>query len=175
MSGPDTATDSDDAASESGSFGEGYQEALAEQLQVRHICAHAVLQLHYSLIFTIMLTAHSLLPAVLPIFVHAAPLVPTPHRDAASVALAETCNRLQGTSIGRSFAEPPEPSGQPSEGPAAAQQDGEAGLQPVNVDLNLVQSLLASYGAQQGLPGPAGNLATALGLQLHREEQEAHD
>ena len=54
----------------------------------------------------------------------------------------------------------------------AALKEGGDDLQPVNVDLNLVQSLLASYGAQQGLPGPAGNLATALGLQMHMEDQK---
>lgn len=53
----------------------------------------------------------------------------------------------------------------------APHEESDSGLQPVDVDLNLVQNLLASYGAQEGLPGPAGNLAAALGLQMHLEEQ----
>lgn len=32
--------------------------------------------------------------------------------------------------------------------------------------MNLVQSLLASYAGQQGLPGPAGTLAGLMGIQL---------
>ena len=39
-------------------------------------------------------------------------------------------------------------------------------LMPVDVDLNLVQNLLASYEAQEGLAGPVGNLAGMLGLQI---------
>ena len=55
-----------------------------------------------------------------------------------------------------------------------------AALRPVDVDLNLVNSLLASYGEQAGLAGPAGNLAGLLGLRLpdpgqqqQQQEQEA--
>lgn len=39
-------------------------------------------------------------------------------------------------------------------------------VQPVDLDTNLVRSLLQSYTAQQGLAGPAGNLAGLLGLNL---------
>ena len=39
-------------------------------------------------------------------------------------------------------------------------------LRPVDLDMNLVQNLLQSYAAQEGLAGPAGNLAGLLGLQL---------
>ena len=39
-------------------------------------------------------------------------------------------------------------------------------LMPVDVDVNLVQNLLASYEAQEGLAGPVGNLAGLLGLQM---------
>ena len=39
-------------------------------------------------------------------------------------------------------------------------------LQPVDLDVNLVESLLASYAGQQGLPGPAGNLAGLMGISL---------
>ena len=41
-----------------------------------------------------------------------------------------------------------------------------AQLQPVDVDLNLVKNLLASYSSQQGLAGPVSNLLGSLGLSL---------
>ncbi|GIL77140.1 hypothetical protein Vretimale_3179 [Volvox reticuliferus] len=41
-----------------------------------------------------------------------------------------------------------------------------AGLQPVNLDTNLVRNLLRSYTAQQGSAGPAGNMAAMLGMSL---------
>lgn len=47
-----------------------------------------------------------------------------------------------------------------------------AALRPVDVDLNLVNSLLASYGEQAGLAGPAGNLAGLLGLRLPDPTQQ---
>lgn len=37
---------------------------------------------------------------------------------------------------------------------------------PVDVDLNLVKSLLDSFSSQEGLPGPASNLLGLMGLQL---------
>jgi hypothetical protein len=48
---------------------------------------------------------------------------------------------------------------------AAAGRDAQ-GLQPVNLDMNLVRNLLRSYTAQQGSAGPAGNMAAMLGLSL---------
>lgn len=39
-------------------------------------------------------------------------------------------------------------------------------MTPIDLDTNLVQNLLQSYAAQEGLAGPAGNLAGLLGLQL---------
>jgi hypothetical protein len=46
-------------------------------------------------------------------------------------------------------------------------EDAEAqDLQPVDIDLNVVEGLLASYYSQQGLPGPASNLAGLLGISL---------
>lgn len=44
--------------------------------------------------------------------------------------------------------------------------DNDADLKPVDLDTNLVQNLLQSYAAQEGLAGPAGNLAGLLGLKL---------
>ena len=51
---------------------------------------------------------------------------------------------------------------------SATQEEGEEAqaLQPVDLDLNLVENLLASYAGQQGLPGPASNLAGLMGISL---------
>lgn len=57
-------------------------------------------------------------------------------------------------------------SGGSSGGGAAAVLNTDEDLAPVDVDLNLVESMLASYASQQGLPGPAGNLAGILGVRL---------
>ncbi|KAI3938165.1 hypothetical protein MKW98_018721 [Papaver atlanticum] len=46
-------------------------------------------------------------------------------------------------------------------------------LTPVDVDVNLVKSLLDSFSSQQGLPGPASNLLGLMGLQLHQPEDDA--
>lgn len=37
---------------------------------------------------------------------------------------------------------------------------------PVDVDVNLVKSLLDSFSSQQGLPGPASNLLGVMGVKL---------
>ncbi|EIE25091.1 SGT1-domain-containing protein, partial [Coccomyxa subellipsoidea C-169] len=72
-------------------------------------------------------------------------------------------------------------SGQPSNSAEAAAQrsmdsssraacedveEEEEELRPVDIDLNLVQNLLASYSGQQGLPGPVSNLMGLMGLHL---------
>ena len=49
---------------------------------------------------------------------------------------------------------------------AATSSDQAADLQPLDLDTNMVRNLLQSYTAQQGLAGPAGNLAGLLGLNL---------
>jgi hypothetical protein len=75
--------------------------------------------------------------------------------------------QLAGTKMGESFERPTAAAGAAG---AGQQQRGDGGLDvellPVDVDLNLVKGLVASYASQQGLPGPAGNLAGLLGLQL---------
>jgi hypothetical protein len=40
---------------------------------------------------------------------------------------------------------------------------------PVDVDVNLVKSLLDSYSSQQGQPGPTSNLLGLMGLQLPQD------
>lgn len=46
------------------------------------------------------------------------------------------------------------------------EEQGAIDVTPVDLDTNLVRSLLQSYSAQQGLAGPASNLAGLLGLNL---------
>ncbi|KAI3993499.1 hypothetical protein MKX01_002512 [Papaver californicum] len=46
-------------------------------------------------------------------------------------------------------------------------------LTPVDVDVNLVKSLLDSFSSQQGLPGPASNLLGLMGLHLPQPEDDA--
>jgi hypothetical protein len=51
------------------------------------------------------------------------------------------------------------------QGPSdAAGTDGE--MTPVDIDLNLVESILNSYSSQQGLPGPASNLLGLMGIKV---------
>ncbi len=45
-------------------------------------------------------------------------------------------------------------------------QGAEEHMRPVDVDLNLVSSLMESVASQQGMPGPATNLAAMLGLKM---------
>ena len=54
---------------------------------------------------------------------------------------------------------------------AAAEQSEGDELKLLDLDLNLVQNLLQSYTAQQGLAGPAGNLAGLLGLDLPHDTE----
>ena len=49
---------------------------------------------------------------------------------------------------------------------AGVEPKGGNDMKPVDLDTNLVRNLLQSYTAQQGLAGPAGNLAGLLGLNL---------
>lgn len=49
---------------------------------------------------------------------------------------------------------------------------GNEELSPVDLDMNLVQNLLASYEAQEGLPGPVGNLFGMMGVHLPHEGRE---
>ena len=103
--------------------------------------------------------------------------------EAYGAVLAE---QLAGTRVGATFMQTSDPSpascstagGAVGSGAAPGAHGGARGdpgvpggvgggdLQPVDVDVNLVQSLLASYAGQQGLPGPAGALAGLLGIHL---------
>ncbi|KAJ4761147.1 Protein ecdysoneless [Rhynchospora pubera] len=73
---------------------------------------------------------------------------------------------LSSTSIKKSFVRAEQPNG-PAEGPSNARaEDVDEDLTPVDVDFNLMQSLLDSFSSQQGLPGPASNLLGLMGLKV---------
>ena len=57
-------------------------------------------------------------------------------------------------------------------GASSAARDRGEELQPVDLDLNLVENLLASYAGQQGLPGPASNLAGLMGISLPNNKDD---
>ena len=58
------------------------------------------------------------------------------------------------------------------QGTSNAAEDMEEDFTPVDVDVNLVKSLLDSFSSQQGLPGPASNLLGLMGLQLPQEDKK---
>ena len=45
------------------------------------------------------------------------------------------------------------------------QQEGE-GLQPVDIDFNLVKNLLESYTSQEGGAGPTSNILQSMGIKM---------
>eukprot|EP00117_Sycon_ciliatum_P045701 scpid43635/ scgid32814/ Protein SGT1; Protein ecdysoneless homolog; Suppressor of GCR2 len=53
---------------------------------------------------------------------------------------------------------------------AHASAGGSSDLPPVDIDMNLVKNLLASYSAQDGLAGPAGNILHGMGLQMPQRD-----
>ncbi|CAK0783621.1 hypothetical protein CVIRNUC_006820 [Coccomyxa viridis] len=80
---------------------------------------------------------------------------------------------LSSSKIGTTFAKAEQPH-TGGTGSSTQEQGQEASsLQPVDLDLNLVENLLASYAGQQGLPGPASNLAGLMGISLPDNQDDA--
>ncbi|XP_062192210.1 protein ecdysoneless homolog [Phragmites australis] len=80
---------------------------------------------------------------------------------------------LSSTTIKKSFARAPL-SDANNEGPSemdVSATDGE--MTPVDVDLNLVESILNSYSSQQGLPGPASNLLGLMGVKVPQDGKKS--
>lgn len=71
---------------------------------------------------------------------------------------------LQGTAMEKSFAA----RGQQQEGGKVEEEEAT----PLDVDMNLVRSLLESYSSQQGGAGPASNLAGMLGVPLPKNAKD---
>ncbi|XP_068654766.1 protein ecdysoneless homolog [Aristolochia californica] len=92
--------------------------------------------------------------------------------DSYSNALNE---ELKPTSLHKSFVranDEPSTIANKEQGTSAASNDIEEDFAPVDVDVNLVKSLLDSFSSQQGLPGPASNLLGLMGLQLPEDSNK---
>lgn len=93
---------------------------------------------------------------------------------------------LAGTDVGLSFEREP-PARPPRRRPAQAKKKAPVAVpesageeaddeevddddyRPVDVDLTALKNILESYGGQEGLPGPAGNLLSAMGIRVPRD------
>ncbi|RWV90131.1 hypothetical protein GW17_00047691, partial [Ensete ventricosum] len=78
---------------------------------------------------------------------------------------------LNATVLKKSFIRAHQQSNNVTEGPSNATTSDAANdmneeLTPVDVDVNLVQSLLDSFSSQQGLPGPTSNLLGLMGVKV---------
>lgn len=73
---------------------------------------------------------------------------------------------LNASTLKRSFIRASQQPSKDEEGTSKASEDMEEELTPVDVDVNLVKSLLDSFSSQEGLPGPASNLLGLMGLNL---------
>ncbi|CAI9272088.1 unnamed protein product [Lactuca saligna] len=58
------------------------------------------------------------------------------------------------------------------EGTSKVEEEKEEEFSRVDVDVNLVKSLLGSFSSQEGLPGPASNLLGLMGLQLPQDHKD---
>ncbi|KAF5749736.1 protein SGT1 [Tripterygium wilfordii] len=81
-------------------------------------------------------------------------------------------NQLKNTTLEKSFVRAGDHSLQKNEGTSTATEDMDEEFRPVDVDLNLVKSLLDSFSSQQGQAGPASNLLGLMGVQLPRDDNK---
>jgi hypothetical protein len=59
------------------------------------------------------------------------------------------------------------------QGTSHAAEDMDNEFSPVDVDVNLLKSLLDSFSSQQGLPGPASNLLGLMGVQFPQDTKKS--
>ncbi|CAK7352260.1 unnamed protein product [Dovyalis caffra] len=76
---------------------------------------------------------------------------------------------LKNTTLKKSFVRTDDQLSKKNEGTSNAVEDMDEEFTPVDVDVNLVKSLLDSYSSQQGQPGPTSNLLGLMGLQLPQD------
>ncbi|GAB4848797.1 hypothetical protein Ancab_003590 [Ancistrocladus abbreviatus] len=76
---------------------------------------------------------------------------------------------LQATTLRKSFVRAKEQSSSKDEGMSNDVEDMDEDFTPVDVDVNLVKSLLDSFSSQRGLPGPASNMLGLMGVQLPQD------
>ncbi|KAL8170904.1 hypothetical protein V2J09_022708 [Rumex salicifolius] len=77
---------------------------------------------------------------------------------------------LNGSTLKKSFVRACDQSLKKDEVISKATEDMDTDFSPVDVDVNLVKSLLDSFSSQQGLPGPASNLMGLMGLKLPKDD-----
>ncbi|KAK6923274.1 Ecd family [Dillenia turbinata] len=94
--------------------------------------------------------------------------------DAFMGSYSDALNKeLKLTTLKKSFVRANDQSTNKNEGTSKAmEEDDNEELTPVDVDVNLVKSLLDSFSSQQGLPGPASNLLGLMGLQLPEDAKK---
>lgn len=87
-------------------------------------------------------------------------------------AYTEVLNEeLRGTTLKKSFVRAND---EKNEGVSKGEEDEmDEDFTPVDVDVNLVKSLLDSFSSQQGLPGPASNLLGLMGKHLPQDDADA--
>ncbi|XP_010249441.1 PREDICTED: protein ecdysoneless homolog [Nelumbo nucifera] len=81
-------------------------------------------------------------------------------------------DELKSTTLKKSFIRTNEQSSKNIEGTSNSMEDMDEEFSPIDVDVNLVKSVLDSFSSQQGLPGPASSLLGLMGLQLPQETRK---
>ncbi|KAJ6407355.1 hypothetical protein OIU84_010794 [Salix udensis] len=76
---------------------------------------------------------------------------------------------LKNTTLKKSFVRTDDQLPKKNEGTSNTMEAMDEEFTPVDVDVNLVKSLLDSYSSQQGQPGPTSNLLGLMGLQLPQD------
>ncbi|WJX61853.1 hypothetical protein P8452_46906 [Trifolium repens] len=80
---------------------------------------------------------------------------------------------LKATTLQKSFVRADEQIPKKDEGTSHAAEDMDNDFSPVDVDVNLLKSLLDSFSSQQGLPGPASNLLGLMGVQFPQDTKKS--
>ncbi|WCJ31995.1 hypothetical protein M5689_013441 [Euphorbia peplus] len=78
---------------------------------------------------------------------------------------------LKNTTLQKSFVRANDQASHKKEGTSNGGEEMEEEFTPVDVDVNLVKSLLDSFSSQQGEAGPASNLLGLMGLQLPPDDR----
>ncbi|KAJ2040211.1 hypothetical protein GGI08_008096 [Coemansia sp. S2] len=93
--------------------------------------------------------------------------------DAAVAAAMHAMDQeLSTTHVGKSFASAQQ-SPTTHEHPSSDLEDELGDVPDVDIDLNLVQNIVESFRAQEGLPGPAGTLLGQFGIHLPQIDSES--
>ncbi|KAJ2364369.1 hypothetical protein IW150_006498 [Coemansia sp. RSA 2607] len=87
---------------------------------------------------------------------------PEPLVDEMAQIMDAMDHELSATNIGKSFVR--NERGDSTDDEDIDDEDGD--IPDVNVDLNLVENIVQSFKAQEGLPGPAGTMLSQFGIHL---------